>query len=143
MTDAPFPHKSDFFDFQTLNTRWMDNDAYGHMNNVVHYSLIDTAVTNWQRDRGFFDLKDVQFFVVESGCKYLEQAAYPDTIHLGLSVTYIGRTSWRYDIGLFRNRDDRAFALGFFAQVQVDAQTQRPTPIGPLVLEHLKSIQRA
>jgi acyl-CoA thioester hydrolase len=142
MTEKTFDNRADFFEFQSLDTRWMDNDAYGHMNNVVHYSLIDTAVTNWQRDRGFFDFTDLQFFVVESGCKYLQQAAYPDKIHLGLCVTHIGRTSWRYDIGLFRNQEARAFALGFFAQVQVDANSQRPTPIGQDILKHLQSIQR-
>lgn len=134
--------RSDFFDFQSLTTRWMDNDAYGHMNNVVHYSLIDTAVTNWQRERGFFDLADVQFFVAESGCRYHEQAAYPDIIHLGLCVSHIGRTSWRYEIGLFRNDEPHAFAEGFFAQVQVDAQTNRPSPINAACRDHLSAIYR-
>jgi len=143
MPRTPPRPRSDFFDFQTCPTRWMDNDAYGHMNNVIHYSLIDTAVTNWQRDRGFFDLAEVKFFVVESGCTYHAEAAYPDLIHLGLRVSHIGSSSWRYDVGLFRNDEDTAFAEGFFAQVQVDARTNGPTPITAAVREHLSSIFRA
>lgn len=134
--------RSEFFDFQTCPTRWMDNDAYGHMNNVIHYSLIDTAVTNWQREHGFFDDQTVQFFVVESGCLYHAQAGYPDIIHLGLCVTHIGTTSWRYDIGLFRNNEDTAFAEGFFAQVQVDAKSNSPIPINSAFRAHLDAIFR-
>ncbi len=142
MTRARPRNRSDFFDFQTCPTRWMDNDAYGHMNNVIHYSLIDTAVTNWQRDRGFFDKKDVQFFVVESGCVYHAQAGYPDVIHLGLRVSHIGTSSWRYDVGLFRNDEETAFAEGFFAQVQVDSITNTPTPITHDFRKHLEAIFR-
>ena len=83
------------------------------MNNIVHYSLIDTAVTNWQRDRGFFDVVNVKFMVVQSGCTYFAEARYPDTIHAGLRVTKIGRTSWTYEIGLFCNEENIAFAEGF------------------------------
>ena len=132
--------RSAYNDFQTLQTRWEDNDAYGHMNNIVHYSLIDTAVTNWQRDRGFFNVKDVKFMVVQSGCTYFAEARYPDTVHAGLRVAKIGRTSWTYEIGLFRNDKNTAFAEGFFAQVQVDDGTGRPSPIKDTFRQHLEQL---
>src|SRR6056300_1246827 len=94
ITEKPFDHRADFFEFQSLDTRWMDNDAYGHMNNIVHYSLIDTAVTNWQRDRGFIDVDDVKFMVVHSGCTYFAEARYPDTDTARISVSLNGRTPW-------------------------------------------------
>ena len=110
------------------------------MNNIVHYSLIDTAVTNWQRDRGFFDVDDVKFMVVQSGCTYFAEARYPDAVHAGLRVAKIGRTSWTYEIGLFRNDENAAFAEGFFAQVQVDDDTVRPSPIKNIFRKHLEQL---
>ena len=140
MPRTPPRPRSDFFDFQTCPTRWMDNDAYGHMNNIVHYSLIDTAVTNWQRKRGFFDALGVKFMVVQSGCTYFAEASYPDTVHAGLRVAKIGRTSWTYEIGLFRNDEPTAFAEGFFAQVQVDDDTARPSPIKDTFRQYLEQM---
>jgi acyl-CoA thioester hydrolase len=136
---GPSP-RSAYHDFQILQTRWEDNDAYGHMNNIVHYSLIDTAVTNWQRKRGFFDALGVKFMVVQSGCTYFAEASYPDTVHAGLRVAKIGRTSWKYEIGLFRNDEPTAFAEGFFAQVQVDDDTARPSPIKDTFRQYLEQI---
>ena len=136
---GPSP-RSAYHDFQILQTRWEDNDAYGHMNNIVRYSLIDTAVTNWQRKRGFFDAVGVKFMVVQSGCTYFAEARYPDTVHAGLRVAKIGRTSWTYEIGLFRNDEPTAFAEGFFAQVQVDDDTARPSPIKDTFRQYLEQI---
>ena len=136
---GPSP-RSVYYDFQTLQTRWEDNDSYGHMNNIVHYSLIDTAVTNGQRDRGFFDVDDVKFMVVQSGCTYFAEARYPDTVHAGLRVSKIGRTSWTYEIGLFSNDEKTAFAEGFFAQVQVDDDTGRPSQIKNIFRKHLEQL---
>ena len=111
--------REDFLTFIEMPTRWMDNDAYGHMNNIVHYALIDTAVTDWQRNHGFFneDHKCLEFMVVESGCCYFSEAAYPDKIAIGLRIKKIGNTSWIYQAGLFREEDELCFALGFFARV--------------------------
>ena len=123
--------REEFPTFIEMPTRWMDNDAYGHMNNVVHYSLIDTAVTDWQRNHGFFsdEHKCLEFMVVESGCRYFSEAAYPDRIAVGLRITKIGNTSWIYQAGLFREKDELCFALGSFAQVLVDFNSRRPMPI--------------
>ena len=123
--------REEFPTFVEMPTRWMDNDAYGHMNNIVHYSLIDTAVTDWQRNHGFFsdEHKCLEFMVVESGCRYFSEAAYPDKIAVGLRITKIGNTSWIYQAGLFREEDELCFALGSFAQVLVDFNSRKPTPI--------------
>ena len=123
--------REEFPTFVEMPTRWMDNDAYGHMNNIVHYSLIDTAVTDWQRHHGFFsdEHKCLEFMVVESGCRYFSEAAYPDRIAVGLRITKIGNTSWIYQAGLFREEDELCFALGSFAQVLVDFNSRRPMPI--------------
>ena len=140
MSKSGHSPRSAYHDFQILQTRWEDNDAYGHMNNIVHYSLIDTAVTNWQRKRGFFDAVGVKFMVVQSGCTYFAEARYPDTVHAGLRVAKIGRTSWTYEIGLFRNDEPTAFAEVFIAQVQVDDDTARPSPIKDTFRQYLEQI---
>ena len=140
MSKSGHSPRSAYHDFQILQTRWEDNEAYGHMNNIVHYSLIDTAVTNWQRKRGFFDAVGVKFMVVQSGCTYFAEARYPDTVQAGLRVAKIGRTSWTYEIGLFRNDEPTAFAEGFFAQVQVDDDTARPSPIKDTFRQYLEQI---
>ena len=128
MPRTPPATRKDYPVFYQLPTRWMDNDQYGHMNNVIHYSLIDTAVTNWQLEQSVFDLSGdkVRFLVVESGCVYHDEAGYPDLIHAGVRVGHIGKSSWRYEVGLFRNNDNKTFAEGFFAQVQVSAHDNAP-----------------
>ena len=137
----PAPREA-YVDFSTLPTRWMDNDQYGHMNNVIHYSLIDTAVTNWQLQQSVFDRSgdDIRFLVVESGCLYHAEAGYPDLIHAGLRVGHIGSSSWRYEVGLFRNDDALAFAEGFFSQVQVDARTGKPMPLSAAYRDQLSHL---
>ena len=125
--------------FYPLQTRWIDNDQYGHMNNIVHYSLIDTAVTNWQYEQNLFDTSgdEIRFLVVESGCIYHAEAGYPDLIHAGIRLGHIGTSSWRYEVGLFRNEQQTAFADGFFAQVQVEAKTNTPLPLSEEFREKL------
>ena len=134
--------RADYVFFDQLPTRWMDNDQYGHMNNVIHYSLIDTAVTNWQIQQGLFDESGagIRFIVVESGCIYHAEAGYPDLIHAGLRVGHIGNSSWKYEVGLFRNEESKAFAEGFFAQVLVDATTGRPSALHGTFRSNLEAL---
>ncbi len=134
--------KTDYVSSYELPTRWMDNDQYGHMNNVIHYSLIDTVVTNWQLGQGIFDESgnNIRFLVVESGCIYHAEAGYPDMIHAGLRIGYIGNSSWRYEVGLFRNAQISAFAEGFFVQVLVDAATNKPKTLSPSFRKMLKTL---
>ena len=143
MTQNKQLSREEFPTFVEMPTRWMDNDAYGHMNNIVHYALIDTAVTDWQRNCGFFseEHKCLEFMVVESGCCYFSEAAYPDKIAIGLRIKKIGNTSWIYQAGLFREEDELCFALVFFAQVLVDCENRRPTPIPNTMRDALKLIE--
>ncbi|EAQ02196.1 Putative thioesterase [Pseudooceanicola batsensis HTCC2597] len=128
---APRPRRADYVAFRQLQTRWMDNDIYGHMNNVVHYSLFDTAVNGWLMDQGLLDPKtsDSYGLVVETGCKYFAEMQFPDLVHAGLRIARIGGSSVRFEIALFRNEDDEAAAEGFFVHVYVGRDTHRPVPI--------------
>ncbi|RBI87198.1 acyl-CoA thioesterase [Rhodosalinus halophilus] len=141
---APPGSRADYVAFHTLPTRWADNDAYGHLNNIVHYALFDTAVTLWQMAQGCFDVRgeSVRLLVVESGCRYHAEAAFPDTIHAGLRLGRLGRSSWTTELGLFRNEEDAAFAEGFFAQVQVGSESGRPEPLSAEVRAALERIAR-
>jgi len=117
--------------FRTIGTRWLDNDIYGHMNNVVHYSLFDSAVNGWLIENGVLDIHGGERIgmVVETGCRYFAELAYPDTVTAGLRVASIGTSSVRYEIGLFRNASDKAAAEGFFVHVYVDRASRRPEPL--------------
>ena len=134
--------RADYRTFRTITTRWMDNDAYGHMNNVVHYSLFDSAVNGWLIESGVLDIyRGAQIgLVVETGCRYFAEMAFPDTIHAGIRVAKLGNSSVRYEIGLFRNDEDEAAAEGFFVHVYVDAGTRRPAPLDPALRTLLESI---
>ncbi|MDQ6437818.1 thioesterase family protein [Mesorhizobium sp. LHD-90] len=125
--------RADYRMFRTIQTRWMDNDVYGHMNNVVHYSLFDTAVNGWLVERRLIDFHGGRtvFFVVETGCRYFSELAFPDVVTAGVKVTKLGTSSVRYQIGLFRNDEDVAAAEGFFVHVFVDRTTRKATPIAP------------
>ncbi|MDF3420138.1 acyl-CoA thioesterase [Sulfitobacter sp. KE29] len=117
--------------FRSLTTRWNDNDVYGHMNNVVHYSLFDTAVNGWLIEEGLMDPKtsDTIGLVVETGCRYFGEMGFPDTVHAGIRVAHTGSSSVRFEIGLFRNDEQTVTAEGFFVHVYVDRYTRRPSPI--------------
>jgi acyl-CoA thioester hydrolase len=125
--------RSAYKEFRALTTRWMDNDPYGHMNNVVHYSLFDTAVNGWLIEQGVLDfLAGEQIgLVVETGCRYFSELAFPELVTAGLRVARLGTSSVRYEIGLFRNDEAKAAAEGFFVHVYVDRLTRRPAPLGP------------
>lgn len=128
---APRATRADYRVFQAITTRWMDNDVYGHMNNVVHYSLFDTVVNTWLIKKGLLEPGKSETFglVVETGCKYFAEMGFPDVIHAGLRVSRIGSSSVRFEIGLFRNDEPETSAEGFFVHVYVDRNTCRPTPI--------------
>ena len=128
--------------FRTIPTRWMDNDPYGHMNNVVHYSLFDTAVNGWLIESGVLDIHagGQIGLVVETGCRYFGEMAFPDVVTAGIRVARLGSSSVRYEIGLFRNADEEAAAEGFFVHVYVDRATRRPKPLAPALRAVLERI---
>jgi acyl-CoA thioester hydrolase len=123
--------RADYVDFYPLQTRWNDNDVYGHMNNVVHYALFDTAVNGWLMDRELLDPQTSKTIglVVETGCKYYAEMRFPDQITAGLRVAHLGTSSISYELALFRNDEDAASAEGRFVHVYVDRDSRRPAPI--------------
>lgn len=132
-----FPH------FLAITTRWMDNDAYRHVNNVVYYSYFDTVVNEYLIGRGVLDIEasPVVGLVVETQCHYFSPVTFPDTVHAGLRVGHIGRSSVRYEIGIFRNDDRLAAAQGHFVHVYVDRATQQPTALPPPMRQALERIR--
>jgi acyl-CoA thioester hydrolase len=126
----------------TIDTRWMDNDAYGHVNNVVYYSFFDTAVNRWLVERAVLDIatSPVIGLVVETACRYAKPITFPDRVTAGIRVAHLGRSSVRYEIGLFRNDDESAAATGHFVHVYVDRVTRASTPIPPATREALESL---
>lgn len=134
--------RNDYRVFRVLTTRWMDNDIYGHMNNVVHYSLFDAAVNGWLIERGVLDIHggDQIGLVVETGCRYFGELAFPDVVHAGLRVAKIGSSSVRYEVGLFRNDDPNPAAEGFFVHVYVDRTSRRPKPLSEKLRAVLETI---
>jgi acyl-CoA thioester hydrolase len=128
MRDTPrdaFPH------FLAIPTRWMDNDVYGHVNNVNYYSFFDTAVNRFLIERGVLDIHEGQVvgFVVETSCSYFSSIAFPDTVHVGVRVAKLGNSSVRYELALYRNDEPLPAAAGHFVHVYVDRRTNRPVPI--------------
>lgn len=123
--------RQDFVHFMAIPTRWMDNDAYGHVNNVNYYSYFDTVVNQYLIEQGVLDIQKspVVGLVVQTGCSYFASIAFPDLIHAGLRVTKLGNSSVRYEVGLFKNEDQQVSAAGHFIHVYVDRQTQRPVSL--------------
>jgi acyl-CoA thioester hydrolase len=130
--DRPGPGQREAYRaFVPLTTRWSDNDIYGHMNNVVHYALFDSAVNGWLIANGLLDIHrgDRIGLVVETGCRYFAELAFPDPVTAGIRVGRLGTSSVRYEVGLFRGEADTAAAEGFFFHVYVDRHTRRPAPL--------------
>ena len=117
--------------FRTIGTRWMDNDVYGHVNNVVYYSWFDTAVNAWLIEQGALDIHagEVIGLVIETQCNYFAPLAFPQDVHAGLRVAHIGRSSVRYEVGLFAADGELCAAAGHFIHVYVDRATRRPVPL--------------
>ncbi len=132
MSDRPIrPARAAFRLFRPIATRWMDNDVYGHVNNVVYYSYFDTAVNSYLIEAGALDIatSPVVGLVVETGCTYFESVAFPERLEAGIAVTRLGRSSVRYGVGIFKEGAEHAAAQGHFVHVYVDRATQRPVPI--------------
>lgn len=109
----------------------MDNDVYGHVNNVVYYSWFDTAVNAYLIEQGVLDIHagSVIGLVVETQCHYFAPLAFPQEVQAGLRVARLGNSSVRYEVGLFASGSDSTAACGHFVHVYVDKQTRRPVPL--------------
>ena len=130
---APLPGRSDFPHFLVIPTRWMDNDVYGHVNNVVYYSYFDTVINECLIREGGLDIHDGTAigYCAESQCRYLAPLAFPEIIDAGLRVLHLGKSSVRYEIALFPQGDATPAAVGWFVHVFVARADDRPTPIPP------------
>ena len=117
--------------FRPIPTRWMDNDVYGHVNNVVYYSYFDTAVNAYTVEAGVLDIErsPVIALVVETACRFHAATSFPVVLSAGLRVGRLGGSSVRYEIGLFAPGSDDAVADGHFVHVYVDRDTRRPVPM--------------
>jgi len=122
---------SAFAHFSDITTRWIDNDVYGHINNVVYYEFFDTAVNGYLIAQGALDITQgaVIGLVVETHCNYFKPVAFPDRLRAGLRVAKLGTSSVRYEVGIFRNDDDTTAAQGHFVHVYVDRATSKPVPL--------------
>ena len=143
MSDTrPSPETRDAYRcFIPLDTRWMDNDLYGHLNNVIYYSLFDTAVNRYLIEQGALDLQagEVIGLVVETHCNFFASLAFPQKIEAGLRVTQRGRSSVRYEIGLFAAGEPLSAARGHFVHVYVDRVSRRP--VAALPAAYLNALQ--
>ena len=128
--------------FVPITTRWMDNDVYGHVNNVIYYSYFDTVVNRYLIDQGVLDIEkgSVIGLVVETQCRFFKPITFPDTVHAGLRVARLGDRSVRFEIGLYRNEEDSAAAQGHFVHVYVERTTRRATALPPEMRKALERI---
>lgn len=142
MTERSKPdNRSAYAYFQTMTTRWMDNDSYRHMNNTTYYSFFDTIVNQYLIENDVLDIEKgpVIGLVAETTCRYFKSIGFPSRINVGLRVGHLGNSSIRYEIGMYKDDEDEASAQGHFIHVYVDRESGRPTPIP----EKMKSVVAA
>ena len=127
------PRLAEYRHVETITTRWMDNDVYGHVNNVTYYSYFDTAANSYLISHGGLDIHAAAVIglVVESACRYHAPVAYPATLRAGLRVDRLGQRAVTYGIAIFVDGDDAAVADGHFVHVFVDRTTRTPVAIPP------------
>jgi len=129
--------------WREVATRWGDNDAYGHVNNTIHYSWFDTAVNGWLIEAGLLDIErgDPIGLVVETGCRYAAPLTYPEPVEIGLGVERLGASSVTYRLGIFAKGSDVAAAEGHFTHVYVDRASRRPTALPAAWRARLEAIR--
>ena len=117
--------------WRTIPTRWADNDAYGHVNNVVHYAWFDTAVNAWLVEGGLLDIEhsDPIGLVVETRCAYFAGLAFPQNVEVGIGIERLGSSSITYRLGIFAEGEGGAAAEGEFTHVYVDRGSRKPRPL--------------
>lgn len=131
MSGAALRGRSAYPVWRELATRWADNDAYGHVNNTVHYAWFDTAVNAWLIEAGLLDIEkgDPIGLVVETGCRYAASLTYPEPVEIGLGVERLGTSSVTYRLGVFAKAAEEAAAEGHFTHVYVGRESRRPAEL--------------
>lgn len=139
--DKP-PSRQDYKVFYPIATRWMDNDFYGHVNNVVYYSYFDTVVNLFLIDVGGLDIHSdpVVGYVVNSGCSYLSPVGYPDRLEAGLRVDRIGNSSVQYGLAIFKQGAEVASAHGYFVHVFVERAINKAVTVPTGIRRALEKI---
>ena len=134
--------RSHYRHFSPIHTRWMDNDVYGHVNNVVYYSFFDTAVNRWLIEAGLLDVEHGTpiGLVVETRCNYFAPLAFPQAVEAGLRVQQLGRSSVRYEIGIFAAGAPMSAAAGHYIHVYVDRASRKPVPVPAAVAAALQPL---
>jgi acyl-CoA thioester hydrolase len=140
---AQVEKRCDYKHVHTITTRWMDNDIYGHVNNVIYYSWFDTAVNQFliANDALNIEQSPVIGLVIETQCNYFAPLAFPDRITIGIRVAKLGNSSVRYEVGVFREDEEEAAAQGHFVHVYVSRDTRRPAAIPDNMRNLLQSIR--
>ena len=135
--------RADYRHFLTIPTRWMDNDVYGHVNNVTYYSYFDTVINRYLIDAGGLDIHHAPVIAIaaETQCRFRRPIAYPEPVDAGMRVAHLGNSSVRYELGLFGPGDDEARAEGYFVHVFVDRASNKPVPIPPAIRAALEKIR--
>lgn len=135
MAESAIERRLDYPHFLAITTRWMDNDLYGHINNVVYYSFFDTVINEYLIRAGGLDIHDgpVIGLAVETMCHFHRPLTYPESVDAGLRVGKLGNSSVRYEVGLFRSGDELPAATGHFVHVFVDRVTRRPMAVPPAI----------
>jgi len=143
LSRGPLRGREAYRAWRTLDTRWADNDAYGHVNNVVYYAWFDTAVNAWLIDQGLLDVAtgDPIGLVVETGCRYAAPLAYPEPVEIGLAVERLGTSSVTYRLGVFAKDAAHAAAEGHFTHVYVARDSRRPVALPQSWREKFAAIQ--
>ncbi|WP_444924903.1 acyl-CoA thioesterase [Microbulbifer sp. DLAB2-AF] len=133
--------RTDYFYFEELTTRWMDNDVYGHVNNVVYYSYFDTIVNSFLINKAELDIKTSENigYIVKSDCNYLAGISYPEKILGAFRVNRIGNSSVEYGVAIFKENQENACAHGSMTHVFVNRHTEQPTKISGQLLKALQS----
>jgi len=144
LSERPLPQpRAAYRHFLPIQTRWNDNDVYGHVNNVVYYSWFDTVVNEYLIASGALDIQAsaVVGLVVATQCSYFSELAFPQRVDAGLRVAHVGTASVRYEVALFAQQQDLASAQGHFIHVYVDRASRRPVPLQPALRAAVERIR--
>jgi acyl-CoA thioester hydrolase len=139
---AAIPRRSDFKVLRPMQTRWMDNDHYGHVNNVAYYSYFDSAVNGFLMEATKTDTRELPAIgiVAETSCKFFKEISFPDALHIGLRLEKLGNSSVIYQLAVFRGEDAEPSALGRFVHVYVDEESRRPIAIPAIIRSALENL---
>lgn len=141
-TTTPTVQRRDFKVLRPMQTRWTDNDHYGHVNNVAYYAYFDSAVNGYLMEATSSDTRELSAIgiVAETSCRFLKEISFPDLLHIGVRLEKLGNSSVVYELAVFRGNDPEPCAIGRFAHVYVDEKTRRPMPIPPVIRAALERL---